>query len=158
MTTTMFYVDALSPNRLDEIRRAGLDDAGNVLPPEREAEGGEPLRCCLRLAQRRERVLLIAYRPFDHAGPYAETGPLFIHGDRCAGYGEPTEYPEAFRNRPQVFRAYDTEGLIAGGVLAGAPDPPERIINEIFEDESVERIHTRNVVFGCYMLQIRRVS
>ena len=98
MTTTMFYVDALSPNRLDEIRLAGLDDAGNVLPPEREAEGGEPLRCCLRLAQRRERVLLIAYRPFDHAGSYAETGPLFIHGDRCAGYGEPTEYPEAFRN------------------------------------------------------------
>jgi len=34
--------------------------------------------------------------------------------------------------------------------------PPEDVIAEIFQDESVERIHTRNVVFGCYMLQIRR--
>jgi hypothetical protein len=30
----------------------------------------------------------------------------------------------------------------------------ELVIAEIFEDPNAERIHARNVVFGCYMLQI----
>ena len=74
----------------------------------------------------------------------------------CAGYSPQAGYPEAFRARMQVFRSYDAEGVITGGRLCGPQERAEDVIAEIFEDESVERIHTRNVVFGCYMLQIRR--
>jgi hypothetical protein len=156
MTETVFYIDALPPERLEAIRRAGVDDAGNQLSKGRRAEGGEPLRCCLSLAEPCEQVLLIAYRPFERPGPYAETGPVFVHSEACAGYGPRSAYPDAFRNRPQVFRAYSAQGAIVGGKFCRPEELTEQVIAEIFEDESVERIHTRNVVFGCYMLQVRR--
>jgi hypothetical protein len=156
MNRTPFTVDALAPARLEAIRSRGTDDSGNAVSRGLRGEGGEPLRCCLRLAEAGEQVLLIAYRPFDRPGPYAETGPVFIHAARCAGYSPQAGYPEAFRDRMQVFRSYDAEGVITGGRLCSPQERAEDVIAEIFEDESVERIHTRNVVFCCYMLQIRR--
>ncbi|MGA3215009.1 MAG: DUF1203 domain-containing protein [Acidimicrobiales bacterium] len=158
MTETLFFVEALPTQRLEAIRRTGFDDAGNTLSKAGQAEGGEPLRCCLRLAEPGEQVLLIAYRPFDRPGPYAETGPVFVHAAARSGYGHPSAYPEAFRDRPQVFRAYDADGVIVKGELCGAKDSAEDVIAEMFEDDKLERIHTRNVLFGCYMLQIRRTG
>lgn len=151
-----FVIEALPPARLEAIRSAAVDDGGNRIGAAFEAEGGEPLRCCLRLARPGEALLLIAYRPFEAAGPYAETGPVYVHAAACAGYGADAGYPEEFRERPQVFRCYDAAGAILGGRVALPPETPEAVIGELFADDRVELIHTRNVVFGCYMLGIRR--
>lgn len=156
VTTTTFHFDALSPERLEAIRSARIDDSGNVLDSALEAEGGEPLRCCLRLAKPGEQLLLISYRPFDQFGPYAEAGPVFVHSQRCDGYPTDGGYPEDYRDRQQVFRCYDDAGRIIGGRLSDAGDDVEAVIAELFSNEKVALIHTRNVVFGCYMLQIRR--
>lgn len=101
-------------------------------------------------------MLLIAYRPFDKPSPYAETGPVFVHAENCQGYARHDLYPDEFRGRQQVFRCYDTEGNILGGHLAEPTEDVEVVIEELFADPTVEYIHTRNVVFGCYMLQLRR--
>lgn len=151
-----FHVEALSPERLETIRRSGIDDGGNHVPPPRSAEGGEPVRCCLRVAKLGELLLLVAYHPFGKPGPYAETGPVFIHAEKCDGYGWPDRYPDEFRGRQQVFRCYDSGGNILGGHLAEPTDEVEAVIADLFADEAVEYIHTRNVIFGCYMLEIRR--
>jgi hypothetical protein len=151
-----FHVEALSPERLEAIRRSGTDDGGNYVFPPRTAEGGDPVRCCLHIGEPGERLLLIAYHPFDKPGPYAETGPVFVHAERCGGYSWPDRYPDEFRGRQQVFRCYDAGGNILGGHLAEPGEKVEAVIADLFANEDVEYIHTRNVVFGCYMLEIRR--
>jgi hypothetical protein len=158
MIEGIFRIDALPSERLDAIRRAGIDDGGNALPPPLDAGGSEPLRCCLRLGKPGEQLLLIAYRPLERPGPYAETGPVFIHAGACGGYRRHSLYPEEFRGRQQVFRCYDDADVITGGRLSGPDEKAEAVIAELFADEKVQRIHTRNVVFGCYMLQVRRCA
>ena len=153
-----FYVQALPPERLERIRKTGRDDGGNTGLRRVKAEGGEPLRCCLRVAEADEALVLIAYRPFETPGPYAETGPVFVHAEKCAGYEQCQCYPEDFRGWQQVFRCYDARGDIIGGHLTDAGDHPEEVISQLFANPAVERIHTRNVVYGCYMLEIRRVG
>jgi Protein of unknown function (DUF1203) len=150
-----FRVEALPEERLATIRRTGVDDAGNEVGPPRQANGGEPLRCCLRYAKPSESILLIAYRPFDADGPYAETGPVFVHANRCGGYAG-DDYPDAFRDRPQVLRCYDQTGTVIGGRLSEPGGDVEALIEQLLSEPRVDRIHTRNVVFGCYMSQIRR--
>lgn len=81
-----------------------------------DSEGGAPLRCCLRDSQVGERLLLGAVAPPGPLGAYAETGPVFMHADHCPGSAS-SGYPEDFRARQQVFRAYDNAGQIVGGEI-----------------------------------------
>jgi hypothetical protein len=152
-----FRVEALSADRLEAMRYSGTDDGGNVVFPARIAQGGEPLRCCLKIAKPGERMLLIAYRPFNKPSAYAETGPVFVHAESCKGYAHPGLYPDEFRGRQQVFRCYDIDGNILGGHLAEPIEDVEAVVEELFANPTVEYIHTRNVVFGCYMLELRRL-
>jgi hypothetical protein len=151
-----FRIEALSPERLEAIRCSGIDDGGNCVSPPRAAEGGEPVRCCLRIAKPGEPILLIAYRPFTKGNPYAETGPVFVHAGSCGGYPWADRYPDDFRGRQQIFRCYDSAGNILGGHLAEPAEDVEAVIEALFADGNVEYIHTRNIIFGCYMLEVRR--
>jgi hypothetical protein len=160
MTTTArratFRVDAIPAVELDRIRAAGVDDFGNPLEPRvvRQA-GGTPLRCCLREADAGERVVLIAYRPSEVGGPYAEVGPVFVHAEHCDGYAETGRYPQGFRHRQQLLRAYDARGrqvenVIVDGVRA------EYAITDLLGRPDVAFVHSRNVLAGCYMFAITR--
>jgi hypothetical protein len=147
-----FLVTAIPAAELDRIRSRGIDDLGNELRPQR-ADGDEPLRCCLRDATAGEDLLLIGYRPSPLGGPYAEIGPVFVHADRCAGYGEPNAYPTGFRDRTLVFRSYGPDGrIVAGEVVAGADAEPA--IERLLSRPDVARIDGRSVTYGCYQFRI----
>jgi Protein of unknown function (DUF1203) len=120
-----------------------------------DREGGAPLRCCLRDSRPGERIALVAVTPDGPRGAYRETGPVFVHAEPCAGPGH-AGYPEDFRSRAQVFRAYDSTGSIVGGAVVPAGSGQEEAARELLRDPSVAFLHTRNVVYGCYMLTIRR--
>jgi hypothetical protein len=158
MVTTMpaLRVEALPPEDLERIRGRGVDDFGNPLVATVDGEGGAPLRCCLREAQAGERVALIAYRPAMVGGPYAEVGPVFIHAEACDGYGEPDQYPAGFRGRRQLLRAYGADGRIVDAAIAENGDEAEAMCAEFFARPEIEYIHSRNVLWGCYMFTIRR--
>ena len=94
--------------------------------------------------------------PSAESSPYAETGPVFIHAGSCGGYPWPDRYPDEFRGRQQVFRCYDAAGNIIGGHFAEPAEDAEAVIQALFADRNVEYIHTRNIIFGCYMLEVRR--
>jgi len=118
-----------------------------------DAEGGAPLRCCLRDSNPGERIALISVAPPGPAGAYRETGPVFVHADRCAGpVGD--SYPDQWRARRQVVRAYDSTGSIVGGELVEASADHESVAKRLLDDPEVAFLHTRNVVHGCYMLMI----
>jgi Protein of unknown function (DUF1203) len=155
--TDHFCVEAIPASALRRIRAAGRDDQGNPLRISVAQEAGAPLRCCLREAAIGERLALIAWRPFDRDGPYAEVGPVFVHAEECPGYGSPSAYPEGYRHRRQVFRPYDHDGDMvydALEIVEGAD--AEAAIARILARRDVAVIHSRNLLAGCYMFSIRR--
>jgi Protein of unknown function (DUF1203) len=120
-----------------------------------DEEGGAPLRCCLRDSRVGERIALVAVTPEGPRGAYRETGPVYVHADRCPGPAD-SGYPEDFRRRPQVFRAYDRTGSIIGGTVVEPGTGQEEAARELLSDPQAAFVQARNVVFGCYMLTIRR--
>ncbi|WBB68991.1 DUF1203 domain-containing protein [Micromonospora sp. WMMD812] len=153
-TATSFLVRPLPPAALDAVRRTGRDAAGRPAEALR-AGGGEPLRCCLRDAGAGEDLLLFGYAPPVAAGPYREIGPVFAHAGSCPGPDQTGGYPAAWRDRPQVLRAYDRRGRIHGGRRHDGTDP-EGVIAELFADPEVHQLHSRNVVYGCFMFTVDR--
>ncbi|MFI7575399.1 DUF1203 domain-containing protein [Micromonospora sp. NPDC049497] len=148
-----FLITPISATRLDTLRHDGTDDAGERFAPFVAEEDGAPLRCCLRDAHVGERLALVAYRPDGTAGAYREIGPVFVHADPCEGYAERTTYPPGFRHRRQVFRAYDRTGRIADA-LAVEGTRAETAIAQLFARPDVATLHSRNVLYGCFMFAI----
>jgi hypothetical protein len=163
---TELEVRAISAEVLAELRAA--DDAGN--PPRllTDAEGGSPLRCCLRPARPGERVALVSYAPLRRwaratgatPGPYEETGPVFIHPQACAG-PDGRGFPAQICRGRRVFRTYSADGSIGGGVLVepgqlAGPGAAERILAGQLEDPDVAFVHVRAVEFGCFLFEVRR--
>jgi hypothetical protein len=162
MTTTAipFLIEAISAEVLAGVRASGADVSGN--PVEHlVAEGGEPLRCCLRDAESGERAILFGYEPPIcsppiPASPYREIGAVFAHAERCAGPVPRQGYPPDWRGRPQVLRAYDRRGWIHDATRVHDGDDPVAVIAEMLADPDVVRIHSRNVAWGCYMFAVTR--
>jgi hypothetical protein len=148
--------EPIPPATLQEIRAAGVDEAGNRLTVWTDPAGGNPLRCCLRESVPGERVLLIAYTPPGTRGPYAERGPVFIHAEPCSGYLTSDRYPPGLRHRQQVVRAYDHEGQIADGILVSDGEHAMTVIGEMLARPDVALVHLRNVGYGCYNFSVRR--
>ena len=166
---TAFHIAAIPPTELDGIRATGRDVAGNEFRPFADGTGSSPLRCCLRLSRKGERVALIAYAPPGTAGAYAETGPVFVHAEACEGYPAGGGWPPEFRDRQQVLRAYDARGRIADAILIDAADADERRladpaqvlapelgIAKLLADPAQVVVHSRNVLYGCYMFAVSR--
>jgi hypothetical protein len=140
---------------LDQIRAAGVDEAGLPLTLQTDPDGGSPLRCCLRETRPGEQVLLISYTPPGTRGAYAERGPVFIHAQPCAGYATPGQYPPALSHRQQVVRAYDHEGRIAGGTLVADGSAALTAIRDYLGRPDIPLVHLRNVGYGCYNFAVR---
>jgi hypothetical protein len=149
--TTRFRIHALSPARLGEVRTTGLDASG--LPVVGlTAEGGEPLRCCLRDASPGEAILLFGHEPPIGRSPYRELGAVFACARPCDGPAH-DGYPEAWRGRPQVLRCYDRRGWIIDAEHHDGRDP-EAVIARLLALPGATQLHSRNVAYGCFMFVV----
>jgi hypothetical protein len=148
---------AIEPKTLSQLRVT--DDAGRPTVSYVDAEGGAPLRCCLRRSDAGDVVALVSYAPLRRwaaqtgvdPGAYLELGPVFIHGVECPGPGKINELATAAR----VVRAYDKQGRILGGTLA-QPDEIQTAMREWFNGPQTALVHVRAVEFGCFMFEARR--
>lgn len=154
-TTTSFRLHTIPDEMLDPVRAGGADASGEPAV-HLAAEGGEPLRCCLRDARPGEDLILFGYAPPLPASPYREIGAVIAHAGRCAGPDRLDSYPPDWRDRPQVLRAYDDRGWIHDATRLHDGHDPEAVIAEMFAQPGVARIHSRNVAWGCYMFTITR--
>jgi Protein of unknown function (DUF1203) len=152
MTNTGFQIHALPAELLDDVRAGAYDR-----PVERlVAEGGEPLRCCLRDARAGEEALLFGYEPPLPDSPYREAGAVFAHAGPCAGPDAGDVYPPDWRGRAQVLRAYDRRGWIHDATRIHDGTDPEGVIAATLADPEVVLIHSRNIAWGCYMFAVTR--
>ena len=159
--TKTFVVRPIDAEVVAQLRQR--DDAGRVPARVIDAEGGSPLRCCLRASRAGEELLLASYAPLRRwamargvdPAAYDEVGPVFIHPGPCSG---PVDdgYPEALRGTPRVFRAYDGNGRIVDGRLAQPHDDPEAVVATLLDDDRVAVVHARALAFGCYTFAVER--
>jgi len=148
-----FHVHALDGDVLARVRASGVDVSNNPVVRV-AADGGEPLRCCLRDAKPGEALILFGHEPpLGSPSPYREIGAVFAHAEPCAG--PPAGYPAAWRGRRQVLRAYDRRGWIVGAVVHDGSDP-EAEIARLLADPAAVQLHSRNVAYGCFMFAVTR--
>ena len=155
--TRQLVVSAIAPTRLAAIRSSGRDDDNNPVDPF-GAEGWEPLRCCLTIAEPGHRIALIAYTPLTTRSPWTETGPVFICAEECDGYPRSSDLPERQRTGPKILRTYRADGtlnydhitLVADGV-----DIAEDL-ETLLELPDVAIVHVRAVLAQCFAYEVRR--
>lgn len=120
------------------------------------AEGGEPVRCCLDVAQPGAALLLVSIAlELPPASPYAVPSPVYVHRDPGCLAGPRQEYPAAWVPRRQILRAYDGRGWIVAAREHPAGDP-SAVIDAMLADPEVKEVLTSNVLHGCFMLRARR--
>lgn len=154
-TTTTTTTYRLLPFPADDLRtaRAGGPDAWGRAPEPVVAEGGEPVRCCRTDAAAGQPLLLLAFRPPvpGDGSPYEEVGAVYVHADPCAAPVDDAVYPEAWRGRPQVLRAYDDRGWIHPATRTHDGSDPDAALAEVLGTPGVVEVHSRNVAYGCWM-------
>jgi hypothetical protein len=155
--TIAVTIRAIPATVLDNVRATGVDAAGNRVE-HIVAGGGEPLRCCLRDAEPDEQLILFGYEPPLPASPYREVGAVFAHARPCAGPTSTSAYPDAWRGRAQVLRAYDERGWIHALTRVHDGSDPDAVIAEMLAEPKVALIHSRNIAYGCYMFAITRAD
>jgi hypothetical protein len=160
-STVSFHIRPLDGEQLQQARASVVGDTCEHPELVRPivAEGGEPLRCCLRDAGPGERLILFHYRPpLPAPSPYRESGAVYAHADGsiCPPVGQSESYPEGWRGRAQVLRAYDERGFIHPATRVHDGSEPERAIAEVLAQPGVVEVHSRNVAYGCYMFSIVR--
>lgn len=140
----------------ERLREGGLDANGQAPLAVRAEGGANPCRHCLELIANGETKLVLSYRPFAEAQPYAEAGPIFLHQGACARY-DAAEAPRWFAFLdPAAIRGYgsdnwiryDTGQIVSGGELPGAAA-------SILSDASIAYVHIRSK-FGCFQCRVDR--
>ena len=149
-----FQIHALSPEVLERVRASRVDVSGTPIE-QVTAEGGEPLRCCLRNARPGEALLLFGYEPPIGKSPYREVGAVFAHAVSCGGRQASGEYPADWRKKRQVLRAYDRRGWIRDAVVHQGTNA-EAEIARLLQDPEAVQLHSRNVAYGCFMFVVTR--
>jgi hypothetical protein len=153
MRTSKFRIVPLSTDIAEKARRAARSGAADHAVIVVDSATGYPCRHCLRWAKPGERVILFPYASIPPGHPYYETGPIFVHAERCGRYSAIEEYPADFRNG-RAFRAYDADyNMIDAEVVNGSE--PEEVIAKLFENPETAFVDARSVTRGCFTFRIQ---
>jgi hypothetical protein len=154
MKTSPFQVIPLPTEIADAARHVAKTGAVDHAIITVDSPESSPCRHCLRWAQPGERVVLFPYTAIPAGQPYSETGPIFVHADRCQRYDATNEYPADFRNG-RVFRAYDSNySIIDAQVLDGSE--PEVVIESMFQNPETKFVDVRSLTHGCFTFRVQR--
>lgn len=161
MTTLSFTLDRIRIVPLPDIFlarvRAGADDQGQPVECH-VAQGGEPLRDCLRPALPGEAILLASYCPFTVAGPYKEYGPVFISASSQPAPrldAMPMDGEQPYLGASFVLRAYSGEERIVDAILTTA-STATRDLDAFLARDDVALVLARFAAYGCYALRVER--
>ena len=135
----------------------GGADAYGFRPETRISDGpGHPCRHCLGNIDAGDTVLLLAYRPFPGLQPFAETGPIFLHGTPCRRYqAEEIQPPVLETSRDYILRGYGPDDRIVYGT--GAVTLKENVRSyaaDLLARDDIAYVHVRSARNNCYQCRI----
>ena len=155
MKNFAFRIVPLPTKVAETVREAVAKGASDHAVVTADSPAGYPCRHCLRFAKPGERVILFPYASVPGGHPYSESGPIFVHAERCDRYEDTREYPRDFR-KGRVFRAYNSNfNMIDAEVANGAE--PEVVIEKLFENPETVFVQARSVTRGCYTFGVERI-
>jgi hypothetical protein len=154
MKTSTFRIVPLPTEVAEKARRATESGAEDHAVTTVDSPSGYPCRHCLRWAQPGEPVILFPYSSIPAGHPYSETGPIFVHAERCERYDATSEYPADFRNG-RVFRAYNANYDMIDAEIANGNDP-EAVIEKLLQNPKTKFVDARSVTRGCFTFRILR--
>jgi hypothetical protein len=154
MKTSRFQIIPLPTEIADAARRVVKAGAADHALITVDSPGSSPCRHCLRWAEPGERVVLFPYTAIPAGQPYSETGPIFVHADKCQRYSAINEYPDDFRNG-RVFRAYDSNyNIIDAQVVDGSE--PEVVMESLLQNPDTAFVDARSITRGCFTFRVQR--
>jgi hypothetical protein len=154
MKTSNFRIVPLPTEIAQTARLLARTDAPDHAIVVADSPRGYPCRHCLRWAQPGEPVVLFPYAAIPPGHPYSETGPIFVHAEKCQRYSATGEYPADFRNG-RVFRAYDANYNIIDAEIADG-NKPEAVIEKLLQTPKTAFVDARSVTHGCFTFRIQR--
>ncbi len=154
MNNPKFRVVAIPTEIAEAARAAAAEARADHRTMVVESAETAPCRHCLQWAQPGESVILFPYSAIEPGHPYSETGPIFVHAEPCTRFNGPG-YPSEFRTG-RVFRAYNSDKEIVDAILPNG-EPPEAVIEKLFENPETTFVHARSATRGCFTFQIERI-
>lgn len=149
-------IQGIPSDYVERIRRGGVDANGDA-PIRRKAVGvANPCRHCLGLIAEGDEMLVLSYRPFGADQPYAERGPIFLHGHECARYDAASPPAWFAFLDPAAVRAYDAQDWIrydAADIVAGRDIAAA--CATLLALDGVAYVHVRSK-FGCFQCRVDR--
>eukprot|EP00913_Durusdinium_trenchii_P021275 g19988.t1 len=139
---------------------SGGTDAYGLPCETKVADGpGYPCRHCLADIKSGERLLILAYRPFDTLHPYAETGPIFLHEKPCRRYECSESVPPILSSPDYIVRGYGFDDRIVYGTGAVTPtgEIPARA-QALLERDDIAYLHVRSARNNCYQCRVDRTG
>jgi hypothetical protein len=137
----------------------GDTDAHGMAPERHVSDGdGVPCRHCLQHVAAGEPYLILAYRPFPDAQPYAEVGPIFLHAEPCPAYRDHDRVPAMIlAGEPRIVRAYGRDDRIRYGTgKVVAPEAIADYARTLLDDPETAYVHVRSSTNNCYAFRIDR--
>ena len=156
MTTSNFRIVPLPSNLVDEAREAVRRGAHDHALVEVDSPRSFPCRHCLSWAQPGEHGILFTYDSVPAGRPYSESGPIFVHEQRCEPYRATNNYPPDLREG-RVLRAYDSQDKMIDAVVVNGEEP-ETVISKLFSNPATAFLQVRSVTRGCFTFKIERAD
>ncbi len=139
--------------------QAGAGDANGQAPERHVSDGGGvPCRHCQADVAAGAPYLILAYRPFPRAQPYAEIGPIFLHAEPCPRYPPTGAVPPMFLSRERyLVKGYGRNDRIVYGTgrIVASADVAEAAAS-ILERAGVAYVHARSALNNCFQCRIER--
>ena len=139
--------------------QAGARDANGQAPERHVSDGdGVPCRHCQADVEAGAPYLVLAYRPFPRAQPYAEIGPIFLHAEPCPRYPLTGAVPPMFLSRERyLIKGYGRDDRIVYGTgrIVASADVAEAAAS-ILERGGVTYVHVRSALNNCFQCRIER--
>ena len=158
MTRTIAF-HPLPTEAVRAVQRGGPDFWGTA--PERATSSGTgiPCRHCLSTVPEGEEYLILAWRPFPEAQPYAEVGPIFLCARECEAPAPSDEIPAFLTSPDYLIKGYTADHRIryGTGAITPTPDIPARA-REILADPEVAFVDIRSARNNCYHARIMRAD
>lgn len=153
-----YLYSAIPTHHARYIQDGGFDANGQVAEESISDGSGNQCRHCLEFIEKGKEMLTCSYRPFLSPQPYAESGPVFVHKEKCKRRVDSQDMPSMYREwEAALLRGYDNRDRIIYGTgeVVRVSDIESGILR-IFSNPSVVYIHLRSSTNNCFQCRIER--
>ena len=150
--------DAL-PTETVRALQAGAPDAYGLSPEGGHLSDGDgvPCRHCLNHVPKGREYLILAYRPFGSAQPYAETGPIFLCADACARWSGAGVPPILTTSPDYLLKGYSAGERIVYGTGRVVPAAEVAAYAEtLLARDDIAFVDVRSARNNCFQCRIVR--